>query len=132
MFEFSIGSDNAIAGTKSKKQTKSGKKSQALIKSNSIKPKPLDCIQIGQVVLCKLRGYCEWPALVNSITGDSINVTFFGDNTTARTTIKNCYSFADSAEFIMNLIKKKKNPLFAKSVREAEGTLMKSIFNLMK
>lgn len=132
MFQFSI----VDAKAQSKEQTKSGKKSQALIKSTSIKPKPLETTKVGEVLLCKLRGYCEWPALVNSITNGIVNVTFFGDNTTAKTTIKNCFSFSDSTEFVMSMVQKKKNPLYSKSVKEAEVSLgipnQNSIFNLIK
>lgn len=98
-FVHSIGSDS-----KTKNQTKS----RALIKLNSFKPKPVDSIHVGQVLLCKIRGFSEWPAYVNNIHNGIVNVTFFGDKTTTKTTMKHLYSFTDSVDFLVYMVQKKK------------------------
>lgn len=97
------------------------KKSTAIVSLRSIpKPKPLDVVEIGEVVLCKIRGYCEWPAMVTGYEKQLIVIKFFGDHTTYKTAIHNFFSFKDSHETIAHNLRSRKTPLFAKSIREAE------------
>lgn len=81
---------------------------------------PMKEVVNGQIVLCKLRGYCEWPARILNIDGKKINVQFFGDNTTANTNINNIYDFRTSFEVILNNLRNFKRDLYAYSVMEAE------------
>lgn len=98
-------------------------------------PKAMPCksVKIGDVVLCKMRGFCRWPAHVTDMVGNSIFVEFFGDKTTQKSKLENLFSFNDSSEDILENLKCKKDPLFSKAVKEAEGTLKipktHSIFN---
>lgn len=78
---------------------------------------------VGEVVLCKLRGFCEWPATVTAINHGRISVEFFGDRTTHSTTIKNIFSFSANIPLIISNLTGRKNPLFRKSVKEAEAVL---------
>lgn len=105
------------------KEQKPKKKSQALVKSTTLKPKPADSASIGEVMLCKMKGYCEWPCFVTHIEHGLISVEFFGDHTTHRAAIHNFYKFADCFDIILNNLKGRKNPLYRKSVREAEIVL---------
>lgn len=74
-------------------------------------------------MLCKIKGFCEWPALITGLEGSRINVQFFGDGTTYKSTIKNIYKFSESAYLIQTNLRGRKNPLFHKSVLEAERAL---------
>lgn len=53
----------------------------------ALKPTPCDHVERGQVVLCKMRGFCEWPAIVTGFEKNLITVEFFGDHTTQKTAI---------------------------------------------
>lgn len=87
-------------------------------------PTQLETVEISQILLCRMRGFCEWPAKVLLINDDdNIYVEFYGDHTFQWTNINNLFSFKDSAEIIMQNIKSKKRPLYAKSVKEAEVDL---------
>lgn len=46
------------------------------------KAKQCESVQMGDVILCKIRGYAEWPCFVTGLDGNSVDVKFFGDNTT--------------------------------------------------
>lgn len=98
-----------------------------------LKPTPCDDVKEGQIVLCKMKGYCEWPAKVTGFEKNLIKVEFFGDHTTQKTAIKNIFCFEDSCDLILSNLRMKKTPLYSKSVREAECVLgitkEKSIFN---
>lgn len=107
---------NAIATTKEAKST-------AIVRVTH--PKAVQCKQteVGMIVLCKMRGFCPWPALVTEIDRNTIFVEFFGDHTTQKTTIGNLFSFHDSSDFIISNIKRLKIPLYKKAVRQAEISL---------
>lgn len=94
---------------------------QALIKSIKKKPTHVENVQLGDVVLCKMRFYCEWPALIVGIDKNQINVRFFGDSTTHTTTIKNIFNF--DVDVALGNISGRKSPLYAKAVHEAELAL---------
>lgn len=80
-------------------------------------------VEINDIVLCKMRGYCLWPAMVTGLKNGLVSIQFFGDHTTHTAAIKNFFKFEDSSDFILALLKGRKNPLLAKSIREAELAL---------
>lgn len=84
------------------------------------KPVPCELVEIGQVLLCKMRGYVAWPALVNGIENKLISIEFFGDKTTHKATIGNFFKFEASQAYIIGNLKRKKNFLYSKAVKEAE------------
>lgn len=87
------------------------------------KPTPIENAKIGQVLLCKLKCFCPWPAFVTEVRGGLISVEFFGDHTKYTGAIKNFYKFEDSSETIIANLRGRKNPLYRKSVLEAEVAL---------
>lgn len=87
------------------------------------KIKPCESVFDGQIVLCKMRGYSEWPAIVTRISGNVIAVEFFGDHTIQNTTIKNIFPIENAAELMLSYLKTHKTPLYSKSVQEAEKAL---------
>lgn len=122
----------------SEKQPKVTKKSTAIVKAQPIaKLTPCCSVELGEVVLCKMRGFCEWPAIVTEIKDNMIHVEFFGDYTTHKAAINgNFFKFKESYDAIkFNLLYKKK-PLYSKAVAEAEISLgvpfAKSIFRLIE
>lgn len=62
---------------------------------------PCDHVELGQIVLFKMNGYCEWPAIVTGFEGNLIHVRFFGDNTTCKGVIKNFFDFKRSSEIVI-------------------------------
>lgn len=125
--------DEISSKNKNQNKRKKGNASKAIVRVNALLPQPCTDVQIGEIVLCKMRGFPAWPARVTSIDANIINVTYFGDNTTWKTAIIHLYPFNLShSEIILN-IKKRKDPLYAKSVHEAEHALKipkkYSIFN---
>ncbi|XP_031625310.1 uncharacterized protein LOC116341966 [Contarinia nasturtii] len=86
-------------------------------------PKHAEVVQIDEVVLCKMRGFCHWPCRIIELNEELVNVRFFGDNTTYKTTIKNIFKFEDCADIILSNLKGRKNQLYSKSVQEAELVL---------
>lgn len=101
---------------------KKGRKTSTarVVRVTHSKAVPIGQVSVGDVVLCKMRGFCPWPAYVTKLEGKSIFVEFFGDRTTQKTTITNLFSFQDSKDIILANIMRLKNPLFKKAVREAE------------
>lgn len=93
------------------------------MKTNKPKLKPVENVQLGEVVLCKMRGFSEWPARVTGCGGTLIDVQFFGDNTTHKAAIHNFYKFEESADIIIANLQRLKSPLYRKSIREAEMAL---------
>lgn len=113
---------------------KNKNKNKAIVKPRSIlKPKPLERVEMGQVLLCKMRGYCMWPGFVTGFDKNLVIIEFFGDNTTYRAAINNFFSFEDSHDIIINNLRTKKTQIYAKAITEAEYVLgipaEKSIFN---
>lgn len=112
------------------------KRSNAVMRASAIKkPLPAESVEVGEVVLCKMKGYPEWPGFVEIIDNKGIHIRFFGDNTTTHTNIKNIYKFVDSTGVILHNLRTKKKPSYAKAVKEAEMMLNispeKSLFNLI-
>lgn len=89
----------------------------------AFKLKPCESVENGAVILCKLRGYCEWPAFVTKIDGNMIAVEFFGDHTTHKTTSKNIFNFGDGHDLMVSQLRARKSPLYKRVVEEAEGVL---------
>lgn len=78
---------------------------------------------MGQVVLCKMRGYAEWPAMVVGIEENLIHVEFFGDHTRYKCAVRNFFRFEDCHDVILANLRTKKTALYARSVKEAEAVL---------
>lgn len=70
-----------------------------------------------------MRGFCEWPARVTGFENALILVEFFGDYTTHKAGINNFYKFEESSDVILANLRGRKNPLYSKSIREAEAVL---------
>lgn len=108
-------------------------KSRAIVRSVS-KPTPCNEVKKGEIVLCKMKGFPEWPAYVTGFVKNLIAIQF-GDGTTHKAAVKNFYKFSDSQELILLHLNTKKNPLYSKAVKEAENALgvtpNLSIFNRM-
>lgn len=102
---------------------KPAKKRNAIVRRRVPIMKQCEHVEIGEILLCKLRGYPEWPAFVTGKEGNMIAVEFFGDHTTYKTNIANCYKFSESSEKIVEILRTRKNPLYGKSVKEAEAVL---------
>lgn len=110
------------------------KKSKEIVRFKpTSKPKPCERVEIGEIVLCKMRGYCEWPASVTELQKNVVHIEFFGDHTTHKSTLGNIYKFEESHDLILANLKMKKTPQYSKAVREAESVLgipfEKSIMN---
>lgn len=92
------------------------------VKVRECKPKPKSCHNIteNKIVLCKVRGFCEWPARVVGITNNVISVEFFGDHSTRKTSVKNIFAYEESIEFIMWKLKNKKDSAFHNAILEVE------------
>lgn len=120
-----------------RKDASKGKSTCKALVRRRFAPKKCDKIEIGQIVLFKLRGFCEWPAFVTGINGNKIDVEFFGDQTVQNGTIAHFYTFEDNHELIAANYMTKKNifakALYGKAIREAESVLgiraENSIFN---
>lgn len=84
---------------------------------------PCDRVDIGQIVLCKMRGFCEWPAIVTGFQKNLIVIKFFGDGTSHKAALRNFYKFEESHEAIIANLKAKKTPLYKKAILEAEYVL---------
>lgn len=83
-------------------------------------PVHVEKVEMNEVILCKMRGFCIWPGRISAIDNNQITVEFFGDNSTHKTTIKNIFDFFKSIDFMRDNLNGRKNPLYAKSIREAE------------
>lgn len=106
--------------TKETNQIKN-KKTTVAIRRQPIYRVPCKNVKINDVVLFKTRGFCEWPARVISVKEKQVEVEYFGDHTTQKSSKEeNILSFQDSTELILFNLRKKKNPDYGKAVREAE------------
>lgn len=116
---------------------KKNRKAKALLKFQPIsKPVPCEDIELGQIVLCKMRGYCPWPAIVKRIEKKIISIEFFGDRTSHKATIGSLFKFEESEGHIIENLRTKKTHLYSKAVQEAEIALgvpsQNSIFKQLK
>lgn len=87
-------------------------------------------VAVGDVVLCKMRGYPEWPAQVierlipaKNCLPIKVTVKFFGDQTTHTTTIMNVFDFFACRDLMISKLQGRKLPLYSKSIKEAQGVL---------
>lgn len=80
-------------------------------------------LKIGDVTLCKLRGYCEWPCFVTSLDNNMIEVEFFGDHTSYKAKIDKFFDIQESFDVILNNLQRLKSPLYKKSIKEMEIVL---------
>lgn len=106
-----------------------------IVRSKIEAVEPLNEVELGEIILVKMRGFPEWPARIIEINENLIRVQFFGDQTTWTTTLKNTYSFQKSANIIINNLRGRKNMLYSKAVKESEVALgipdQKSILNMI-
>lgn len=77
-------------------------------------------VSLGEVIIFKLTGYCEWPARVTKIIGDAIHIQFFGDQTTQIAKVEKCFKFQEMTDIILFNLRTRKTALYRKSIREAE------------
>lgn len=108
---------------KSKVGRNQKQKSKALMRTNKSKPIPCKSVDIGEVIVCKMRGFVEWPAFVTGFEKNLVCIQFFGDNTTHKAAVKNFYKFNDSIEILLSHLRTKKHPLLLKAVKEVEVVL---------
>lgn len=92
------------------------------------KPKcmPLPCksVELNEILLFKLSGFCEWPCYATRIDNGMIHIEFFGDHTIQKSKIgTKFFKFQESHELILFNLRKRKTKLYEKSVREAEIAL---------
>lgn len=104
------------------KKTRAKKLAVAIRRPKST-AEPCKNVLLGQVIVFKLTGYCEWPACVKQIVGDSIHIEFFGDHTTQIAKVGKCFNFEDMAEMMLFNLRTRKTALYSKSIREAEVEL---------
>lgn len=99
-----------------------------------LKPDRLTTVVPNQIVLFKMSGFCEWPAIVKNVEGDIVDIQFFGDNTTHRSKFGNKFhDFKSSHDLILFHLRTQKKPLYKKSVREAEIALdIQEEYSLLK
>lgn len=110
-------------GAKETNHVKS-RKTAVAIRRPPIKRVPCANVKINDIVLFKMRGFCEWPALVIGIHDRIVEVEFFGDHTTQKSSKKeNILEFKGSADLIIHNLRQKKCSLFRKAIREAEVML---------
>lgn len=98
-------------------------KSKALVLRKPPTTKKAVNLQIGDVTLCKMRGHPEWPCKVIGIDGNMYEVEFYGDHTSHKTIIDNFLDIKESFDVIIYHLRRRKTPLYAKSVKEAEIAL---------
>lgn len=88
------------------------KKGRDLEKRHVVHRKPIaipcDHVVMGQVVLCKMKGHCEWPAKVTGFKDNLKCIEFFGDHTTHEAALCNYFNFEDSHEVILANLRSKK------------------------
>lgn len=104
----------------------SSKKTKTLVRrepKSKLKPIPCEQVGIGEIVLCKMKNWCEWPAVVTRIDGNLISIRFFGDGSTQKMSIIHFFKFVESNEVIKQNLLNRKTPLYAKAIKEAERAL---------
>lgn len=84
---------------------------------------PVKSVQLGEVVLCKMRGFCEWPCIVKGFEKGMVSVEFFGDYSVHKAALSNFYNFSESCDVILANLRGRKTPLYMKSIKEAEAVL---------
>lgn len=97
-------------------------KTKALVLSKAA-PKKVASLMVGEIALCKMRGFCEWPCVVTAVHGidrKMIEVEFFGDHTIHKAKIDNFFDIKQSFNVILDNLKRLKSPLYEKSIQEAE------------
>lgn len=80
----------------------------------------MQSVRVLQVILCKMRGWTEWPAKVINVNGNEIEVRFCGDGKTLKTNIGHLFGFQENHLKIISDLQRLKDPLYKKAVQEAE------------
>lgn len=104
----------------------SSKRSRNEIVRREVTPKLIkvdrNLIEIGLVILAKMRTYAAWPSAVVSLKKNYISVKFFGDDTIGNVPYDAVGIFSENHELIRSNLRKKING-YIKAVKFAEGTL---------
>lgn len=96
---------------------------------NQCKKNVVGKVQVGQLVLAKMRSYSPWPARVMEIIGKRANVFFFGTNQHGIVNVSDCVSAELCGQLVLKLLGSS-NRKYARAVREMEifsGITSKSI-----
>lgn len=98
------------------------KKNTVLVsKRVPIKPEPCKHVEVNQIVLFRMRGFCEWPSRILSIDKNVVEVQFFGDRTTQKSVLgENIFKFEESTELILFNLRNRKKKDYEKAIKEAE------------
>lgn len=99
------------------------KKGRSLVKANKFKPRSAQSVELHEIVCCYIRGWPEWPATITEINGRNVTVKFFGDDKNFTTSLMNIYKFHECGEIMSNKVRGRKDPLYARSIQEAELVL---------
>lgn len=109
---------------KSPKKKSAGKKNICKPSAfTTLKKVPYKSAKLGEPVLCKMRGFCEWPAIVRKIENNSVTVEFFGDHSFTTTTFNNIYNLMESMDLVEFNLKSRRTPSYQKAVSECERVL---------
>lgn len=119
-----VGNRNAQRDSQSNEKVQAQKKNTKALKryrpTKGTSPSPATNVTIGKIVLCKMRGYPEWPATIKTINNKKVHVQFFGDNTTTFVHLNNIFSFENSIQTMVHYLNVQVRPLYRKAVVEAE------------
>lgn len=107
----------------SKKSHPKKASSKQLVKVKKAKTVPVKTAHQGEILLVKMRGFCEWPGRVEQVNGNVFHIKFFGDGTICTTTSKNMFSFKDNHDIVLCNLRGRKKLTYAKAVKEAELSL---------
>lgn len=96
---------------------------------NRCKRENVGRVNIGQLVLAKMKSYSPWPARVMGITSKRANVFFFGTNQHGDVNVSDCVAAEFCGELVLRLLNSS-NRKYVRAVREMEifnGIASKSI-----
>lgn len=109
---------------KSKTRKMADKPLTVVVQRPKCMPSPCKSVELNEILLFKLSGFCEWPCFVTRIESGMIHIEFFGDHTIQKSKIgTKFFKFQESYELILFNLRKRKTQLYQKSVREAEIAL---------
>lgn len=98
--------------------SKKGAKVKALVLSKA--PRNVANLMVGEIALCKMRGFCEWPCIVTAVDGNIIEVEFFGDHTVYKAKIDHFFDIKQSSDVMLSNLRRLKSSLYRKAIAEVE------------